>query len=115
MAWAGVEGLPELAHDRGLAFLHLPVPDQQPPSVAEAERLVAWIEGHREEGRDVVVHCMGGLGRSGCLAAACLVAEGEVPVQAIRHVRDARGPRAVESSEQEAFVERFARARRMLR
>ncbi len=111
MRWAGVERLSDVARARGLDFVHLPVPDQQAPALAEAERLVAWVEDHRRAGRDVVAHCMGGLGRSGCLAAACLVAEGEAPVQAIRHVRYARGPRAVESTEQEAFVERYARAR----
>lgn len=112
MVWAGVEDLPARARAKGLDFLHLPVPDQQPPALAEASRLVGWIASHRRAGRDVVVHCMGGLGRSGCLAAACLVAEGELPVQAIRHVRDARGPRAVESSDQEAFVERYCRSHR---
>ncbi len=58
-----------------------------------------------------MVTCMGGLGRSGTLAACTLVAAGVSPAAAIASVRAARGPRALETSAQEAFVSTFAGAR----
>ena len=64
----------------------------------------------RGHGRDesVVVTCMGGLGRSGTLAACYLVAAGMSPDAAIAAVRTARGPRALETIAQEDFVVTFA-------
>jgi protein-tyrosine phosphatase len=72
--------------------------------------LVEGIVGHMRRGETVVVHCRGGLGRSGTIAACCLVATGRDPVEAIRMVRKAR-PGAVEVESQVDFVKRFARGR----
>ena len=60
----------------------------------------------------MVVTCMSGLGRSGTLAACCLVAAGLSPAAAIAAVRAARGPRALETIAQENFVVTFASAER---
>jgi protein-tyrosine phosphatase len=51
---------------------------------------------------------MGGLGRSGMIAACTLVDLGASPTAAIASVRAARGPRALETSGQEELVSRFA-------
>jgi protein-tyrosine phosphatase len=55
---------------------------------------------------------MGGLGRSGTVAACFLVAAGMPPDTAIAAVRAARGPRALETVAQEDFVVTFASAMR---
>jgi protein-tyrosine phosphatase len=52
---------------------------------------------------------MGGLGRSGTVAACVLVDGGMSAQAAIIAVREARGPRAVESLVQEHFVADYAR------
>jgi len=49
------------------------------------------------------VHCRGGLGRSGMIAARMLVELGTPADEAIARVRSAR-PGAVETSEQVAYV-----------
>jgi len=51
---------------------------------------------------------MGGLGRSGMIAACTLVDLGVSPTSAIASVRAARGPRALETSGQEELVGTFA-------
>ena len=54
-------------------------------------------------GRKVLIHCRGGLGRSGMIAVRLLVEMGEKPADAIKQVRAAR-PGAIESSDQEKYV-----------
>ena len=56
-------------------------------------------------GEDVLVHCKGGLGRAGMIAARLLVELGLPPVTAIRAVRRAR-PGAIETPAQLALVRR---------
>ena len=54
-------------------------------------------------GRDVLVHCRGGLGRAGTIAARLLIDLGMEPATAIRQVRAVR-PGAIETLEQEKNV-----------
>ena len=56
-------------------------------------------------GGDVLVHCKGGLGRAGMIAARLLVELGMAPEQAIREVRRARKG-AIETPSQLALVSR---------
>jgi ADP-ribosylglycohydrolase len=72
-----------------------------------AEALVTCILDAARAGANVIIHCRGGLGRSGLAAACCLVALGHSANDAIRAVRAARRG-AIETEAQEAFVARFA-------
>jgi predicted protein tyrosine phosphatase len=94
-----------------LRSLWFPIPDVSVPSDMDATAsLVEAIVGHLARGDTVVVHCRGGLGRSGTIAACCLVARGRAPAEAIELVRASR-PGAVEVRDQEDFVARFAKWR----
>ena len=100
----------ERARALGLETLHAPIADfGVPPSPAAALALVRRIVGVAEGGATVVVHCKGGRGRSGTMAACCLVARGHAPADALAVVRAAR-PGAVENERQEGFVHAFAAA-----
>jgi len=99
------------AGKEGLESLWFPIADLSAPANVEATSvLVDRILGHLSRGDTVVVHCRAGLGRSGTVAACCLVARGRRADTAIRLVRAAR-PGAVEADAQARFVARFARAR----
>ena len=78
------------------------------PGLEDARELVRWCREGVAAGGRVVITCMGGLGRSGTIAACYLVEQGLSAPQAISAVRRARGPRAVETRSQEAFVAAYA-------
>lgn len=89
-----------------------PMPDGSTPGdVAEMDDILAAI-GAAREATNVAIACMGGVGRTGTVAACALVAAGWDPADAISEVRRVRHPEAVETREQEAFVAAFARHRR---
>lgn len=92
----------------GLDWRHLPIADYAVPTEAFEKQ---WETHGREirallrSGTDVVVHCKGGLGRAGMIAARLLVELGMTPEQAIREVRRARKG-AIETPAQLALVRR---------
>jgi protein-tyrosine phosphatase len=77
-----------------------------PPDSASMNEILASIRAARAHG-DVAVACMGGVGRTGTVAACALVAAGWDPDAAIAHVREVRHPSAVETPAQVAFVRKF--------
>ncbi len=106
-------GVPDLAARciaSGLTFERLAIRDQSVPELAEMRDLVAGLVARLSKGEGIVVFCMGGLGRTGTVAASLLVERGWAPEAAIARVRAIRSPRAVESEEQEAFVRRLDRS-----
>jgi protein tyrosine phosphatase (PTP) superfamily phosphohydrolase (DUF442 family) len=104
-------GVPELLpamREAGLEVLHLPIVDQEACSLDAAAEAVEFLERGLAEGAQILVHCVGGLGRSGMIAAALLVHRGASPEQAIETVRAARSPRAIETKVQAELVRRYA-------
>jgi ADP-ribosyl-[dinitrogen reductase] hydrolase len=102
----GVPRLGEAAVAQGLDWYHLPIRDVSVPSAAFE---LAWKEAGRKlrtrllGGESVVVHCRGGLGRTGLVTARLLVELGKAPASALQQVRNAR-PGAVETVEQESYI-----------
>ncbi len=106
----GLGGLLDEARRAGLESLWFPIRDgTAPPDLDQAARLVGRILERLGAGRTVVIHCHGGIGRSGTVAACSLVAAGQDPRRAIELVREAR-PGAATAPGQEEFVHEFARA-----
>ena len=109
--WLGIARLPDAARELGIDVLLLPIRDVSvPDSMSACQATVRQAVAALKEGKTVVVHCRGGLGRSGLVAACCLVECGVEPDVAIEDVRRAR-PGAVETPEQEQFVRRYAEKR----
>lgn len=91
----------------GVEVLRFPMPDGSPPaSLAEVRAILDVIRAGRGVG-DVAVACMGGVGRTGTVAACALVEAGMEASTAVARVRVVRHPKAVETSRQEQFVAAF--------
>lgn len=107
----GVVGLRRHVRGAKLAYLQFPIEDMLPPADLAAtqalcRRILCWLD----EGTHVLVHCIGGWGRSGTIAASLLTERGYMPAVAIAAVRRARSPRCIDSYAQERFVHEYARA-----
>ena len=93
--------------DRHMEWWHLPIEDgHSPPARGFEDKWEVAGEALRDRlrlGFDVLVHCRGGLGRAGTIAARLLVELGERPDEAIRRVREVR-PGAIEREFQEPHV-----------
>jgi ADP-ribosyl-[dinitrogen reductase] hydrolase len=103
-----IGALVEEAEARGMVVHRLPVPDLSVPSVDEAVRVVDLVLSFARAGKNAVIHCRGGVGRAGTVGACCLVRLGDSPEGAMKRVRKARGPKAIENDAQESFVVEFA-------
>jgi protein-tyrosine phosphatase len=101
----------ERAREAGIGVDRRPLPDGHPPeSFEEMATVLGGIRKARASG-DVAVACMGGVGRTGTVAACALVEGGLEPAAAIAEVRRTRHPTAVETEAQVAFVHGYWRDR----
>jgi protein-tyrosine phosphatase len=106
----------KVAEASGIRFISFPIPDRGiPASAATTISLMGDLASALEEGKNVVVHCRQGIGRSGLIAAGILATSGMHPRQAIEVVSAARGLPVPETSEQRLWVERYRRRRAALR
>lgn len=90
----------------GISWIHLPIRDVHVPD----DRFESGWSAVRPEvhyrigtGERILIHCRGGLGRTGLVAARILVERGCLPRDAVHRVRAVR-PGAIETLAQEQYV-----------
>lgn len=90
----------------GMSWIHLPIRDVDIPD----DRFESGWSAVRPEihhrigtGERILIHCRGGLGRTGLVAARILVERGCLPRDAVHRVRAVR-PGAIETLAQEQYV-----------
>ena len=103
----GIPNLPALLVSRGIEWHHLPIRDVDIPDHHFEER---WrrengqrIKSILSGGGKVLLHCRGGIGRTGTIAAKLLVEFGFKPSDAVALVRRTR-PGTIETQAQEQYV-----------
>ena len=110
---AGAPDLSARFKREGITCLRAPIIDYGSPDEAfetswsdHRDTVLALLAG----GAKVLVHCRGGQGRSGTIAAALLIAGGMAPADAIAEVRRSR-PAAIETAGQEIWLNTRAAVR----
>ena len=91
---------------RGMEWLHLPIPDVSTPAPefeAKWPAVSKHLRSRLDAGENILIHCRGGVGRSGMVAARLLVESGVDAETAIAGVRSAR-PGTIETWEQEQWA-----------
>ncbi|CAB1330477.1 unnamed protein product, partial [Coregonus sp. 'balchen'] len=84
---------------QGLRVHHLPFPDGGTPDLEHCCQILEALQANLHNNRKTVIHCYGGLGRSG-LIAACLLLKLSVsmtPDKAIEILREHRGGGAIQT------------------
>ena len=92
----------------GLAYLCLPVPDGDAPTIAQARNFIKFVSDQLALQKPVAVHCQAGIGRTGTALATYLISQGRTAAAAILEVRSVE-PSAIETRRQVEFLEQFAR------
>lgn len=102
--WGYPERYFELLTSYGLKHLHTPVRDFSAPTLGQLRSIFKWI---KEDDSPVLIHCVGGLGRTGTVVAAWLILEKGYSLRdAVARVRSLR-PGSIESYEQARFLEKL--------
>lgn len=100
----GMESLFQELSAYAIRSLWFPIRDMSiPTSLDHTQRCVEKILGSLENKEHVVIHCRGGHGRTGLIAACVLVEFGLTPKEAIRATRTARSG-TIHNTSQEDFV-----------
>lgn len=101
-----VPELSDTAIRMGMCWIHLPIRDVDVPDERfEHGWLAVGQDIHQciDAGERLLIHCRGGLGRTGLVAARILVERGCLPRDAVHRVRAVR-PGAIETFAQEQYV-----------
>ena len=96
---------------QGLRYFSFPIPDRQvPQSEAKFNAVLTQVSEDLSDGKNVLVHCRQGVGRTGLVAACLLIRGGMSSGAAVEAVSAARGVAIPETSEQRDWIEHYAPA-----
>ena len=105
----------DIAHEadqataHGIKFLSFPILDRQvPESEGALTKALDKLETELAAGRNVVVHCRQGIGRTGLVAACLLLMNGIDAESAVKRLSEARGISVPETPEQRKWIDRYA-------
>ena len=93
-------------YNKKLNWFHLPIIDLKAPDhkfVDKWQTTKSLLKNELSDGKNIIIHCMGGKGRSGTIAAILLIEFGDINKEVINIVREKRNG-AIETKEQEDFI-----------
>ena len=101
----GLEHEAQLCEESNLQYLNFPIEDHQVPDDRDAA--MAFIHSLKDElnqGKNIAIHCRGGVGRTGTLAAALMFACDLQPEDIFERLHKARGKPMPTTDAQRAWV-----------
>ena len=93
-------------YNKNLNWFHLPIVDLKAPDhkfLDKWQTTKSLLKNELIDGKNIIIHCMGGKGRSGTIAAILLIEFGDANKEVIDIVRKKRNG-AIETKEQEDFI-----------
>lgn len=104
----GLTNFFEVFEANGIEVYHSPITDFGLPRVTQMDSIIEYMQSQLEANQNVLVHCMGGYGRSGTVMGsyANSVLGVENPIE---YVRLTRGKHAIETEAQEEFVKSYGK------
>jgi protein-tyrosine phosphatase len=97
------------AKAQGMKFISFPIPDRQVPrSESEVASALEKLDADLSSGKNVVVHCRQGVGRTGLVAACLLATKGFSPGAAVETLSAARGLQIPETVDQRRWIDHYA-------
>lgn len=106
---ACIPKIQEKCEEKSIINVRFPIVDGSIPKndeINDYKNLAISLKEKSEQGCNIVIHCMGGIGRTGTLAACILVLFGHTNEKAIELTRKYRKG-AIENKVQEEFVAKF--------
>lgn len=97
---------PDLAARFDISIQHLPIRDFSPPTLNQMQAFANEVHSVITSGQAAAAHCAAGMGRTGTMLAAYLIATGVQPKEAIKTIRTKR-PGSIETVDQEQALYDF--------
>jgi protein-tyrosine phosphatase len=104
-----LEKEPSLVKEQGMKFVSFPIVDRQVPgSQSELTGMLEKLNADLSSGKNVLIHCRQGVGRTGLVAACLLVTKGWDPAKAVEQISSSRGVSVPETGEQRRWIDHYA-------
>ncbi len=97
----------ELLDKLDIYYLHVPIPDQHPPTLEETQQILLFINNMKLQSCPVFVHCQAGVGRTGTILHLYFMMQGMTYEEADAIVRTKRIQCILLSEMQIAFLKDF--------
>jgi Predicted protein-tyrosine phosphatase len=107
LTFKNIKEYEESLNKYGIELKHYPIKDFSAPTLEYLVKIIKYLKDKIKENKRVLVHCYGGLGRTGTILAAFLVYYKRIKAEeAISYVRKIR-PGSIENYWQEEIIKRF--------
>lgn len=101
----GLQNEKELTNNNGMEYVSYPIKDRGlPVSVGEYLNFTKDLYHQISGGKNSVIHCRAGIGRTGIVAAGVLLHCGFEPDEAFNHISNKRGVQVPDTDEQIEWV-----------